>query len=1381
MSRENPLDLEVAIIGMAGRFPGADSIEAFWRNLRAGVESIRDLSDDELRAAGVDPATLADPRLVRRAADLRGADRFDAALFGFTPREAELMDPQFRVFLEDSWTALENAGYLSDRHDVRVGVFAGAGPNTYLLNNVYSNPQAAQTLGAFQTSIGNERDYLATHVSYRLDLRGPSLVVQTACSTSLVAIHLACQSLLNHECDIALAGGVSISVPQTAGYLYEEGGIASPDGHCRAFDEAATGCVKGNGSGIVVLKRLAEALRDGDTLRAVIKGSAVNNDGSLKLGFTAPSDAGQAGVITEALSVAGADAASVTYVEAHGTGTTLGDPVEVAALARAFGAPAGRIGRCALGSVKTNVGHLDAAAGVAGLIKTVLSLEHREIPPSLHFRRPNPKIDFAATPFYVNADLRDWPGDGTPRRAGVSSFGIGGTNAHLILEEPPASAPSGRARPAQVFVLSAATESALSAASESLAALLESGASPNLADAAYTLQVGRKRLPWRRAVTGRDTAEVIAALRQGPHSSRARHDLRRGAEIAFLFPGQGAQHPGMTAELYRHEAAFRDPFDRCADRLRPLLGLDLRRLVFAADEGWETAEARLRETSLSQPALFAVEFALARLWISWGVRPVAMAGHSIGEYVAACLAGVLSLEEALGLVAERGRLMGSLPRGAMLAVQATEADLAARLTGYPALSVAAINGPSSCVASGPEAEIGRLEAELAGTPTAHRRVHTSHAFHSAMMDPILGAFAERVRQTRLSAPSIPFLSNLTGTWITAEQATDPAYWVGHLRSAVRFADNLATLLTDPARVLLEVGPGTLLTSLARQQGSPDITLVASLRHPKQGGPEEVALLEALGKLWCAGIDIDWEAFHTGFGRRRVPLPTYPFERRRHWIEPGSGPGAAEATGVPAKEPDIARWFYAPGWKRSLTRGAAPEAEPPWLVFDDGSKLARAVVDLAVARGGSVTSVLAGAEFLHEGGERFRIDPRRREHYDRLLRELHETGRSPGRIVHLWCADGSRIDPASAQDVGFFSLLALFQAMGAVAAADDVRLAAVAGGLFDVVGEEVVRPERATLVGACRVASQEYPGLTCRLVDVGEADITLAARNIADELEADDGERVVAWRGGHRWVPAYQKIRLEPPSGGPPVVRAGGAFLLTGGTGPLELAIAERLAAAGAKGIAFIECDGGAEAAVAGLRDRGIEVLCSPALVTRREALAGAVAAAHTRFGRLDAIFHTAGAIGGGMIQLKEREAAERLLAPRLDGARLLAGQLEPGATLVLFSSAISATGVFGQVDFCAASAFLDAFAHSRRRSRRGSFSMTVRSSRAPSSTWPWRAGAPSRADRRGGRGALEGPRSGSSPGGRVDAGSRRTCGPGDFVLGGRVSRGGRPGDSAAGW
>ncbi|HSK75390.1 MAG TPA: amino acid adenylation domain-containing protein, partial [Thermoanaerobaculia bacterium] len=763
---------DVAIVGMGGRFPGAPDLDRFWSNLRDGVESIAQLSGEQLLAAGVPPRDLESPDFVRAEPKLEGIDLFDAAFFGLPPREAQALDPQQRLFLEQSWACLESAGYDPARYPGRVGVFAGSGIGAYAMR-LFSRPEMMETLDPLSILTSIDKDFLATRVSYKLGLRGPSASIQTACSTSLVAVHFARQSLLAGECDMALAGGVTLKLDQGSGYRFREGGIASPDGHCRAFDAAARGTVFGSGVGVVLLKRLDDALRDGDTIHAVLKGSAINNDGAQKVGYTAPGVEGQAEVITQALEAAGVPADSVTYVEAHGTATPLGDPIEVAALVEAFRPGTARTGFCAIGSVKTNVGHLDAAAGVAGLIKTALALKHRQIPPSLHFREPNPQIDFAASPFYVNTRLADWTVAEGPRRAGVSSFGIGGTNAHAVLEEAPPAEPSGPSRRLQLLLLSARTPAALEQATRNLAAYLAAHPETDLADAAWTLQVGRQAFEHRRALVAEGAADAADALRDPAGSGRVatrRREPGRGA-VAFLFPGQGAQHPGMGRELYDEEPVFRSEIDASAGRLLPLLGRDLRELLFPEPERREEAARELRQTRFAQPALFAVELALARLWISWGIRPDALIGHSVGEYVAACLAGVLSPEDALALVAARGELMQGLPPGAMLSVELPEGEALAEIAAAPRLSLAAVNGPGQCVVSGPAEAIGALAARLAERGVPSRSLHTSHAFHSEMMEPILDRFAEIVARVELAAPSVPYLSNLTGTWITAAEAT----------------------------------------------------------------------------------------------------------------------------------------------------------------------------------------------------------------------------------------------------------------------------------------------------------------------------------------------------------------------------------------------------------------------------------------------------------------------------------------------------------------------------------------------------------------------------------------------------------------------------------
>ena len=894
MSNTSDFIESIAVIGLSGRFPGAKNVDQFWRNLRDGVESVSRYTDKELESQGVPPAVFNDPDYVKAEFFLEDVEMFDAAFFGFSPREAEIIDPQHRIFLESAWEALENAGYNTETYAGPIGVYAGASMNDYIFN-LYSKQEANNPAVAFQKMIGIDKDYLTTRVSYKLNLKGPSFTVQTACSTSLVAVHLACQSLLNYQCDMALAGGVCINLPQRRGYLYQEGMILSPDGHCRAFDVKSQGTVPGQGLGIVVLKRLSGALEDGDTIYAVIKGSAINNDGALKVGYTAPGVDGQAEVIATALALAQIDPETITYVEAHGTGTPLGDPIEIAALTHAFRANTQKKGFCAIGSVKTNVGHLDAAAGVAGLIKTALALKHKEIPPSLHFENPNPKIDFENSPFYVNNRLAEWHTDGAPRRAGVSSFGIGGTNAHVVLEEAPVLPAPDKSRPYQLLLLSAKTCSALETATKNLITHLKQHTHLNLADAAYTLQVGRKAFSHRRMVVCHDLNDAETILETlDPKRVITSSQEFTNRDIVFMFSGQGSQYVNMGQDLYRTESAFRAEIDHCSEILKPHLSLDLRDILYPNEENTEEASRKLGQTFITQPALFAVEYALAKLWMTWGVHPKAFVGHSIGEYVAACLAGVFSLEDALSVVAARGMLMQELPGGSMLAVFLSEKELKPFLGKN--LSLAVINGPSLCVVSGEKEGIKDLEKDISMKNVDFRHLHTSHAFHSEMMEPILDEFTGHVKQVRLNPPQIPFISNLTGTWITSDEATSPAYWAKHLRRTVRFSDGIKELLKEPDRVLLEVGPGHTLCMLSRQH--PDRTgqvALSSIRHPQEKESDVAFILNTLGRLWLAGIQVDWSGFYANEKRYRVPLPSYPFERKRHWISAGKQICAAAST------------------------------------------------------------------------------------------------------------------------------------------------------------------------------------------------------------------------------------------------------------------------------------------------------------------------------------------------------------------------------------------------------------------------------------------------------------------------------------------------------
>ena len=1332
----------VAIIGMAGRFPGANDIAEYWRNLQDGVESIMFFTDEELRDAGVEAARLSAPNYIKAKGAVANGDAFDASFFGFTPREAEIMDPQHRLFMECVWTALENAGYDPDSYEGSIGLYGGEGMNTYLLLNLMSNPDLLESVGLLQASVQNRGDHLTTHVAYELNLKGPSLTIQTACSTSLVAVHTACQSLLNYECDIALAGGVTITVPLKNGYTYLEGGIYSPDGHCRAFDERAQGTVEGNGVGVVALKRLADALLDGDTIHAVIRGSAVNNDGSLKVGYTAPGVSGQAEVIAEAHAVSSVNPETITYVETHGTGTSLGDPVEIEALTQAFrhGTEAKRF--CGLGSVKTNIGHLDAAAGVAGLIKTVLALEHRQLPPTLNFENENPRIDFANSPFYVNTKLSEWKsGDGNPRRAGVSSFGIGGTNAHVVLEEAPEPEPSASIGSWQLLPLSARTSAALDAATVNLHAHLKEHPALDLSDAAHTLQVGRKKFNHRRVVVCRDVEDAVRAL----DTLDAKHVFTslqepRERPVVFMFPGQGAQYVRMGLELYRAESVFREQIDICSEMLKPHLGFDLREVLYPTDDQLAEAQQKLNQTFVTQPALFVTEHALARQWMEWGVNPQAMIGHSIGEYVAACLAGVFSLADALRMVAARGRLIQSLPSGSMLVISLPEQKLRSLLELRPQLSLAAINAPGLCTVAGTKEAVDELEEELKAEGLFCRRLQTSHAFHSPMMEPILKPFIEEVSKATLNAPSIAYLSNVTGNWIRTEEATDPAYWAQHIRQTVLFNNGVSELFKNPEHLLLEVGPGNTLTVLARhhpRRGAGQLVL-SSLRRADEQEPDEAFMLTTLGRLWLANVKVDWTKLSGGERRHRVPLPTYPFERQRYWIEPQAGSGLAARRSVLHKDPEIANWFYTPSWRRSeapSTNSALARERRRWLIFADECGIGDGLKQRLEGLGHEVIIVRMGDEFSRTDHATYTINPGRRDDYTALLKEIGAVSDTSQTIVHLWnvTPQWQVIEAEQLQSRAFYSLLFLAQVLGDqlltltpadVHAEEKLNLCVVSNNLQEVTGEEDLCPEKATLLGPCRVITQEYQNITCRSIDVvvpeaGSAQQQRLVDDLLAETASENSDLVIAYRGRHRWVQDFEQIRLDVADATPPNLRDRGIYLVTGGMGGMGLELAQYLASAVNARLVLVgrtplpareewdrwltthdESDevGHRILKIRAIEEAGGEVLVAAADVTDREKMTNVLEQARRRFGEINGVIHAAGVAGGGIVQIKTPAMAANVLAPKVAGTRVLDHLFQdtPLDFFVMCSSRSSILGGFGNVDYCAANAYLDAFAQYKR-------------------------------------------------------------------------------------
>ena len=1319
----------IAIIGLSGRFPGAGSLQEFWQNVRNGVDALQTFTPAAQEAVGVDAATQALSGWVPRGTVLQDVDRFDAAFFGYAPREAQIIDPQQRLFLECAWDVMEHAGYASEPDGRTIGIYAGAGMNSYLNSHLLSNRALLQTVGGYQVMLGNDKDFLTTRASYKLNLHGPSIAVQTACSTSLVAVQMACQALLHGECDMAMAGGVSISFPQGTGYQYQEGMIFSPDGVCRPFDEHAAGTRSGAGVGLVMLKRLDDALADRDTVHAVILGAAINNDGAGKAGYTAPSIEGQMEVIAMAQSLAGVDARSISYLEAHGTGTPLGDPIEIAALTRVYRTSTADRNFCALGSLKANLGHLDVAAGIGGLIKTVLALQHREIPPLAHFRAPNPQLRLESSPFRAPVVVEPWESNGAPRRAAISAFGIGGTNAHAVLEEAPVQEAGRSLRSHQLLVLSARSEPALQAASENLATYLQQNAAAGLADVAHTLQIGRRTFQHRRALVVRDAADAVQQLSADDRAMRGTHD---GASrpVAFLFSGQGSQHAGMCRELYRVEPVFAAEVDRCAVLLPPSFGRDLRELLLHG------SDEELAATHVAQLVLFVTEYALSMLWKSWGVTPSAMLGHSIGEYVAAHLAGVFSLEDALRVVESRGRFMQSMPAGAMLAVQSDRATVAGLLP--MGAEIAAINSASLCTVSGDHAAITEVELLLDAAGIEHRRLHTSHAFHSSMMDGALAPFQEVLASVTLSAPRVRFVSNVTGTWIRADEATSPAYWVRHLRGTVLFADGVATLLADSSVQLLEVGAGTTLTSLARlalgRDGS--ARAIASLPHARAAKTEVEALLAAAGQLWIAGVVIDWTGMHAHEQLMRVPLPTYPYERQRHWVDPSPAEVAGAAIVAPTvrREARVDDWFYAPAWVRSpLPRGVRQPKHGTWLVFGHEDALHQRVNALLADQGAHVVSVTSGIAFSDAqsasapGLQTRVVRANEAADYERIVREFATHAQPLAGVVQLFNTTAHRGTTDSGDSDNVWELhapSALARALLVEAAFEHVRVVMVTTGAQSALGERVMFPRRALVTGPVLVLPAEHPGVDCTALDLEadgagtEAWVVASAQAILDETSVPtDADQFVARRGAQRFVRRYIRQTVPALSDMPVPLRQQGVYLITGGLGGIGLTLAQQMAARASARVALITRAafperGAWDTLVASegtdprttdtirqlleIERSGGEVLVVQASIANVEAMRAAVKRIEQQWGGINAIIHAAALAGEGLLASATPADTDDAIAAKVVGLDVLVTLLGDHTLdfVALFSSISALDGAAGASAYSAACAYQDAFAES---------------------------------------------------------------------------------------
>jgi acyl transferase domain-containing protein/acyl carrier protein len=1393
-------DEPIAIIGMGCRFPGgANSPEAFWQLLRSGDDAIREIPAGRWDVdAFFDPDRTAEGKMyTRKGGFLEHIAAFDAQFFGISPHEARRMDPQQRLLLEVAWEALEDAGQsLSKIGGSSTGVFIGM-----MSNAEYSQLQAKVGYETGDTSYlddpyfgtGSASSIAAGRLAYLFALQGPAMTIDTACSSSLVAVHLACQSLRNAECKLALAGGVNaMLLPEHMVNACKMGMLAA-DGHCKTFDTDADGFALGEGCGIIVLKRLNDAQADGDNILAIIRGSAVNQDGRSN-GITAPNKLAQEAVIRKALASAGMEPRRVSYIEAHGSGTALGDPIEIDALSAALAEGHSQDAPVYVGTVKTNIGHLAGAAGIAGLMKTVLALQHRAIPPHLNLKTPNPHIRWEEKPVQIPATLLPWPSQEQTRIAGVSSFGWSGTNAHVVLEEAIPTTPISPSRPHKLLLLSAKTIEALDKATSNLQAYLRDHNDEQLADIAYTTALGRTAFQQRRFVVCRDFQDAITIL-ETPDGQRIQTGSAQSnpGKIAFMFSGVGEQYVGMTAELYEQEATFRETIDRCAAILEPLLGLDLRELIYIKPEqdhthlngfsnGHSTSQGtydlqvllrrhgsnghstptgqsshiestpidRVKQTRYAQPLMFVIEYALAHLLMQWGVRPQAMIGYSLGEFVAACIAGVLSLQDALMLVARRAQLIDELPKGAMLAVALSEPDISPYLDEQVCL--AAINAPTTCVLAGPPEPLHQLEQRLSRQGIAARRVETSHAFHSSMLQPLQEELTRLARQAQLHEPQIPYVSNVTGTWITPEQATDPGYWAQHMCQTVRFSDGIAQLLQQQELVLVEIGVGSALGSFVKQQvvassseRMPQIVSTLPATYDRQS--EQALLLTTLGKLWLTGVTIDWHGFYAGESRHRLALPTYPFERQRYWIEPRRRLGQARNEHSNSDDPramlsslkmeELPDWFYLPGWKYAPPPESAQLSKENnrWLLFLDDHGVGRRIMQQLQEHEQEVITVIPGEGFRRLDKQTYIVHPATKGDYEALLKALRTEGKLPRRIAHLWtiftdeAPAGTPLQKQQVEDErfatilerGFYSLLALAQAWGEQDI-EGCQINVISNDMQDVTGNEQLCEEKATVIGPCKVIPQEYPHISCRSIDMtlpepGSWQEEELLQLLTTELLAAPEQTVIALRGNRRWIQSFEPVRLLDEQARQTRLREGGVYLITGGLGGIGLAMAEylartvraRLILTARKGLpqrsewtSILEARGDTEGVgrqirkVQELEALGAEALVMQADVADEAQMQAVIRQAISSFGAIHGVLHAAGVPGVGLMQLKTAAQAAQVLAPKVLGTRVLERVLQGLSLdfLVLFSSITSITGGGpGQVDYCAANAFLDAYAH----------------------------------------------------------------------------------------
>ncbi len=1304
-------DTDIAVVGMACRVPGANNIEQYWENLSNGIESIEIYDNKSLLDSGVPEDVLDDPNYVKSGCPLDNMEMFDAGFFGFSPKDAAIMDPQHRHFLEVSWEALEHAGYDPESYSGSIGVFAGSGHNSYMPYNLFTNPELLDNVGLFLLRhTSNDKDFLTTRASYCFDLKGPSINVQTACSTSLVATHLAVQSLLGGECDMALAGGVTIELPHRVGYLYKEGEILSPDGHCRAFDVDSKGTIFGSGAGVVVLKRADDAVSDNDSIYAIIKGSAINNDGSSKVGYLAPSVDGQSAAILEALELSNVPAESISYVETHGTGTPVGDPIEIAALTQAYNTQTDKTGFCAIGSVKTNIGHLDTAAGVAGLIKIILSLKNKKIPPSLNYKKPNPAIDFEHSPFYVNSKLSDWKSNTTPRRAAINSLGVGGTNSHIIIEEAPDTISSDVSLNNHLLVFSAKTKSSLNNYKEKLAEYLNNHADINITDVSYTQRNGRKPMKYRAALSARNIDEAVSILTESKsefiNESEAIENLEK---VTFMFTGQGSQYSGMSKHLYESEELYRNEVNKCVEIANKFINSDIKEIIFSSESS-EDVKNRLNDTEITQPALFIVEYCLAKLWQSWGVMPDYMIGHSIGEYVAACISNVINLEDAIKLVCARGRLMNSLPRGSMLVVSLDKEDIRGYLN--EEISLAAANSPGLCVVSGKEEHIEALETKLQNKDIGCRKLKTSHAFHSEMMTPILSTFKSEMGEMEFNSPTIPFVSNLTGDWAD-ERVTSPEYWADHLRNTVLFEEGMNKILSmQHGMALIEIGPGNTLSTFtaANNNKNDNHVIINSLPHPKKDTQDDLFIYSNLGKLWCSGYSVDWSYYDGDKKYSRIGLPTYCFDHQKYWITPGEKV-TEKAHSSRLHKKNINEWLYQPGWKaKAIPKVSLLDKSANILHFRNTTEFSTDLHNELQKIDANLITVENDDSYA-SGNNKYSINLTSEVDCRQLFEELSNNNTKITHVViSMLYGESGNEEYEEAFKLYYSSIFNISKCMQEYFTDQDIQLTILMDSQSLPYNSNLMNPYQSLAAGPIKVLAQESGTVNIKWIDLNNFSANdnktlFDIKYIINDIFEHRDEEHVAYYGNSRFLKDYEKINYNLEETTLFEQKDISVFAITGGLGGLSGKLAVHLSKLKNSKLIILsrtteediknsDINTGKYDVLNEITANALSVDIIVGDVTSKDDVNNLFNHIKKNYKHLDVLFHTAGIVKDNILSLKTLEESRDVLDVKVRGAINIGESLKliKPSKIVFFSSISSILGLSGQADYTSANLFLDEYA-----------------------------------------------------------------------------------------